>query len=215
MRYREIIREAIHDPHIFKAVFLAGAAGSGKSTVARKLFGGTGLRFVDMDNFSRMYRKTGRTSPSRSEIRQHVKNQRDSLMQGRIGMVIDGTGRYPPDIIRVNRQLQSVGYETKLLFVNVDLEKSLSRTADRAKRPGVDFGREIPADHVQHMWHEVNDNRWQLEQEFGLDFVLLDNNSDGVADLTDVQKMFNSWLQSAPRSNAARDWIKNSKNTSY
>ena len=36
--------EGVNDPHIFKAVFMAGGPGSGKSFVAQKLLGGTGLR---------------------------------------------------------------------------------------------------------------------------------------------------------------------------
>ena len=35
--------EGVNDPHIFKAVFLAGGPGSGKSFVAKNILGGTGL----------------------------------------------------------------------------------------------------------------------------------------------------------------------------
>ena len=37
------VDEGVHDPHIFKAVFMAGSPGAGKSTIANKLFAGTGL----------------------------------------------------------------------------------------------------------------------------------------------------------------------------
>ena len=40
MRVNEIIKqmdEGVNDPHIFKAVFLAGGPGSGKSFVANKM----------------------------------------------------------------------------------------------------------------------------------------------------------------------------------
>ena len=41
--------EGVNDPHIFKAVFLAGGPGSGKSFVAKKILGGTGLRSINSD----------------------------------------------------------------------------------------------------------------------------------------------------------------------
>ena len=44
------IDEGPNDPHIFKAVFLAGGPGSGKSFVANKMLGGTGLKVVNSDD---------------------------------------------------------------------------------------------------------------------------------------------------------------------
>src|SRR6056300_1512344 len=38
------VDEGVNDPHIFKAVFMAGGPGSGKSFVAQNILGGTGLR---------------------------------------------------------------------------------------------------------------------------------------------------------------------------
>ena len=41
--YNEL-QEGVYDPNIFKAFFLAGGPGSGKSYVVRKTTGGTGLK---------------------------------------------------------------------------------------------------------------------------------------------------------------------------
>ena len=48
MRVNEIIKqmdEGVNDPHIFKAVFLAGGPGSGKSFVANKMLSGTATTY--------------------------------------------------------------------------------------------------------------------------------------------------------------------------
>ena len=55
---QDIIEEGVRDPGIFKAIFLAGGPGSGKSFVAQKLFGipekinvsKTGLKMVNQDS---------------------------------------------------------------------------------------------------------------------------------------------------------------------
>ena len=54
------LQEGLQDPNIFKAFFLAGGPGSGKSYVVRKTTGGTGLRVVNSDDaFEAMLKKAG------------------------------------------------------------------------------------------------------------------------------------------------------------
>ena len=47
--YNEL-QEGVYDPNIFKAFFLAGGPGSGKSYVVRRTTGGSGLKIVNSDN---------------------------------------------------------------------------------------------------------------------------------------------------------------------
>ena len=47
---RTPLDEGVYDPNIFKAFFLAGGPGSGKSYVVRRTTGGTGLKIVNSDN---------------------------------------------------------------------------------------------------------------------------------------------------------------------
>ena len=48
VRYHDL-QEGLYDKHIFKAFFLAGGPGSGKTFVTRGAFGGTGLRVINSD----------------------------------------------------------------------------------------------------------------------------------------------------------------------
>ena len=45
-----VLNEGLYDPNIFKAFFLAGGPGSGKTFVTASSFGGTGLRVVNSDS---------------------------------------------------------------------------------------------------------------------------------------------------------------------
>ena len=55
-----ILLEGMNDPSIFKAIFLAGGSGSGKSFVASKTTGGHGLRIVNSDDmFMALAKKAG------------------------------------------------------------------------------------------------------------------------------------------------------------
>ncbi len=55
---RQYINEGVYDPGIFKAFFLAGGPGSGKTFVTQSAFAGTGLKLVNSDvKFERDLRK--------------------------------------------------------------------------------------------------------------------------------------------------------------
>ena len=48
-KFQQYITEGVYDPSIFKAFFLAGGPGSGKSWVSKNALGGMGLKVIDSD----------------------------------------------------------------------------------------------------------------------------------------------------------------------
>ena len=44
------LQEGVYDPNIFKAIFMAGGPGSGKSYVAKRTTSGLGLKMVNSDD---------------------------------------------------------------------------------------------------------------------------------------------------------------------
>ena len=48
-KLNQILAEGVYDPGIFKAFFLAGGPGSGKTFVTQSAFAGTGLKIVNSD----------------------------------------------------------------------------------------------------------------------------------------------------------------------
>ena len=98
------LQEGLQDPNIFKAFFLAGGPGSGKSYVVRYSTGGTGLRVVNSDDVFEKYlkdaglsMKMGSEDPRRDALRGKAKavtaGRQANYIEGRIGLVIDGTGK--------------------------------------------------------------------------------------------------------------------------
>ena len=56
--YEQFLKEGVYDPNIFKAVFMAGGPGSGKSFIAGKTAGGLGLKTINSDDaFERILKK--------------------------------------------------------------------------------------------------------------------------------------------------------------
>ena len=183
MHVNEIIKpveEGVNDPHIFKAVFLAGGPGSGKSFVANKMLSGTGLRTVNSDDiYEYMMRKAGKEltpdniySDEGQEIRnrakQITKNKEASHIEGRLGLIIDGTGKDVAKVQKASEQLKSLGYETMMLFVNTSEDVAQDRNAARA--------RSLPKEQVTKMWQIVQQNLMKFQQLFGAgNFHIVDN----------------------------------------
>ena len=137
------LQEGLYDPNIFKAFFLAGGPGSGKTFVTRGAFGGTGLRVINSDQaFENALKKNNLSlkmpdseSEARDMLRARAKATSDKTLdlsiKGRLGMVIDGTGR---DYDKINLQtslLKQLGYDCYMIFVNTSLDVALERNRRR------------------------------------------------------------------------------------
>ena len=128
MKTFQELQEGLYDPNIFKAFFLAGGPGSGKSYVASKATGGTGLKTVNSDDaFEHMLNKAGlslKMPPEETEPRDVVRGRAKELttkreknyIDGRLGLIIDGTGREVDKILRQKAKLDELGYDLRKHF---------------------------------------------------------------------------------------------------
>ena len=194
--------EGYKDPGIFKAVFLAGGPGSGKTYIAKGLFGipdkvnvsQTGMKMVNSDKelkyllnkfgfgtnldalpdevFSNL---TNPKDPKYSGLRSFAKDltaERRRLYQnGRLGMIIDGTGDDFKKISMEKAELEKIGYQTYMIFVNTTLEVALQRNEKR--------DRVLPQKIVSDSHREVSQNIGGFQGLFGgSNFLIVDNNKD-------------------------------------
>lgn len=203
MRFTEL-EEGVNDPQIFKAVFMAGAPGSGKSTVATKLFAHTGLKSLNVDNFWTLYNKLGKQGDY-EKYWELFQKQEKTLLSGRLGLLIDGTARNPEKMGLAKTRLEELGYDTAMVFVNTSLEVSLGRVQSRAE----ETGRHVDPEFVKDTWEQVQRGLGKLQVMFGRQFFIVDNNR--TPDLTYAAKSFHKWLAVPPNKPAAREWIKAQK----
>lgn len=224
MHVNEIIKqmdEGVNDPHIFKAVFLAGGPGSGKSFVANKMLRGTGLRTINSDDiYEYMMGKSGKEltpddiySDEGQEIRnrakQITKNKQSSHIDGRLGLIIDGTGKDVSKVKKASEQLKELGYETMMLFVNTSEDIAQERNENRP--------RSLPREQVSRMWQSVQQNLMKFQQLFGAGNFHIVDNSGGLEDperkenFLKVDKAIDKFLNKSPSLPQAKNWIKDQK----
>jgi len=212
--FEQFMAEGIHDPSIFKAVFLAGGPGSGKSFIVGKTaLSALGMKVINSDEFfERALAKAG-MKPTPEDIYsdkgQELRNQAKALtgkymdhaLNGRLGLVIDGTGKDYDKIVKQAEKLKKIGYEVAMIFVNTNLESAQARNKKRA--------RTLPEKEVATMWQGVQDNIGKFQNFFGAKMFIIDN-SDGAnyeGAILSTYRKISAWSKTAPTSPAAKAWI--------
>jgi len=219
LSFSQFLQEGVNDPSIFKAVFLAGGPGSGKSFIVGKTaLTALGFKVVNSDAaFERalananmeatpenIYSAKGQAL--RAGAKALTKKMLDNYINGRLGLVIDGTGKDYAKIEKQANRLRELGYEVAMIFVNTDLETALERNRMR--------DRSLPDNEVETMWKDVQKNLGKFQNFFRQKMFIVDNstgsNYEGAVQST--YKRIMSWSKQKPDSPAANTWIKVQKN---
>ena len=205
------LHEGVYDQHIFKAFFLAGGPGSGKSYVVSRTTGGSGLKLVNSDDaFENLLRKAGlslKMPSSEEEPRDVVRGRakeitakkKENYLEGRLGLIIDGTGREAEKILFQKRQLEELGYDTYMIFVNTSLDVALQRNAERS--------RSVPESIVTKSWKAVQHNIGKFNNMFRKGFIIVDNNDAGEEVFDEVWKRVRGLLRKKVTNTRAQNWI--------
>ena len=206
------LQEGVYDPHIFKAIFLAGGPGSGKSYVTRKVTGGLGLKVVNSDpHFEKLIKAAGLSLSmpddefdSREPLRVRAKvvreKQKKNYLEGRLGIIIDGTAKDADKLISQSNGLMSLGYDTHMIFVNTSIDVALQRNAERP--------RSVPEPIVVDYWKAVQNNIGQFSQHFsGGRFIAVDNNDASEDELAKVWKIVRRLVKKKVTNTRAKNWI--------
>ncbi len=232
--------EGYKDPGIFKAVFLAGGPGSGKTYIAKGLFGipdkvnvsQTGMKMVNSDKelkyllnkfgfgtnldalpdevFHNLTGDGKDTSGLRNFAKDLTAERRRLYQNGRLGMIIDGTGDDFKKISGEKAELEKIGYQTYMIFVNTTLEVALERNELR--------DRVLPQSIVSASHKEVNRNIGAFQGLFGSDkFMIVDNNEHKTEDQAKkrfkmlVKQGLNKFVKAPITNKKALSWISKQK----
>ena len=207
------LQEGVNDPNIFKAFCLAGGPGSGKSYVVRKTTGGLGMRVVNSDDaFEKKLKDAGHSLDTRAmdtQVRDKIRDRAKEItkakqtnyIEGRLGLIIDGTGKDFEKITRQARNLEAIGYDTHMIFVNTSLDVALQRNADRARK--------LAEPLVVKSWNDVQKNIGKFNNFFKGNFIIIDNNNATEDILTDVFKRVRSLANKKIQNKRAQQWINN------
>jgi len=138
------------------------------------------------------------------EIRGHAKELTKKMeggyISGRLGLLIDGTGKDFDKIKKASEKLKDVGYDTYMLFVNTSLAVAQKRNLERE--------RSLEPEKVEKMWNQVQDNIGKFQNYFGREnFVLVDNNNAGEEIFNKVYRQVVGLIKKPVKNPVGKKWI--------
>ena len=224
--FQSFVQEGVFDPGIFKAIFLAGGPGSGKSYVAGKTTGGLGLKLINSDDtLEKLLKKHNvpldfaTMSPDMTDKKDMLRGRAkeltfgqlrvkgykgkgalDHYIAGRLGLIIDGTGRDFDDIHRQASYLKRMGYDTYMIFVNTSEQVAQERNAARPRK--------LKPEMVKQMWLAVQQNIGKFQSYFRpTNFIVVDNNKAGEDIFNKVSKRIRGLVKKKVTNPIAIQWI--------
>ena len=130
----DVLMESIEDKGIYKAVFMAGVPGSGKSyTISKVKSGQIEPRIVNTDpiiEYLNTY-KSNVYSQSYNKAKQISKIQLVNYLNGVLPLFVDTTSGFVNILRSRVHILEKLGYDTALIFVNTSLDTAMARAEKR------------------------------------------------------------------------------------
>ena len=147
-------------------------------------------------------------SPKGQEIRGRAKaltkKQQAGFIQGRLGLLIDGTGKDYTKIKKMSDSLRKIGYDTYMMFVNTSLDTAQERNKMRERK--------LEEAEVKKMWNAVQKNLGKFQRYFGREnFILIDNNHADEKVFDKVYVEIGKLIDKEPTRRAAHAWMKSQR----
>ena len=213
------VSEGINDPSLFKVVFVVGGPGSGKSYVSERL-GLRALGFVPINSdiaFEYLMQKKGldfamppeeqdERDIARARAKELTKKKEELAIDGRLGLIIDGTGGSWEKFVSIRNRLETLlGYESFLVFVDTSLDLALYRNQMRERK--------VPNKIVVKKWEQAQSNLTMYKLQFDK-WAVIKNDSQSSEKIEKVHKQIASWARKMPTNKQAQQWIKQQKQPS-
>ena len=211
--FAQLLTEGVYDKGIFKAVFLFGGSGSGKSYIYNKHLKGLGLKVVNSDNaFELTLKKKNIDAKKLADVPKDERDdwylrakvtanmQMDAYIDSRLGLLIDGTGKDLPSVKNLVNLLEGLGYDCIGILISTSLKTALKRNRQRS--------RVLPDEIVQNIHKQVKSNSDKFVSIFKAGFYEI-NNDDGstIADDINLRQKINAFINKKPNNKIAINWI--------
>lgn len=222
IKLKDILFEGVYDKASLKAVIMSGGPGSGKTYMAKQLFGfdktlqrvnlsSFGMKRMDLDYFyTAMMKKHGYSTdvsnmendPKLKDIDKSIRaasinqydRQKDMWIENRMGIILDTVSSNLSRVQDNKNRLEKSGYDVICIFIDTPLDVALERNRNR--------DRKLPDELVTKMWQECESNKEKLKTMFGDDLYMInDKNVD------EIQKRIIKFLNEPIKNPIGKQWI--------
>ena len=227
----DLLNEGVDDPGILKCIFLAGGPGSGKSTVAKELFGiskvtsfsASGLKTINSDNaFEAGLKKSGIDSKQLANIEKNDPVLWD-IIQGKSTNSIRSQAK---DITNQMRTFYEAGRLGMIIDGTGNDTSKIKSQKERAEKLGYDCymvfvntslevakyrnsmrDRVMPDNLVTNIWKDCQNNMGKFQTMFSGNFRIVDNSKTGNNITSDIQKGVDGFIREPLRNPIGKKWV--------
>lgn len=190
--FRNFLNEGINDKGIFKAIFMGGTPGAGKSYVIKSVKSGNiEPKIVNVDKFLEFLSVQRNIDISdagsdpfkalRDESKKLSKKELANFINGALPLFIDGTSAKINNMVQRMGILEFFGYDIGMVWVQTDLDQALERARKRK--------RDVPEDFIKQVNEVSLKNKEFFKSKFKF-FVEVSNNDGELTDKV-IKKVFN------------------------
>lgn len=195
--FRNLINEEIskrNKPSAFKAIFVTGGPGSGKDIVIRKAINEFNLSELNTTQAKEYLNNKHNLVKKNSDLRKESVRTRKSL-------IINGPADNNENIAYIKEELEELGYETMMIFVNT--------TNDISKERNMSLSKMMTESVRQDRWVKSQNNSIEFEKMFDK-FMVFDNSyniTEQLHDIIEINKQTKLFLNSSNFNEIAAEWI--------
>ena len=184
------------DRGMFKAIFVTGGPGSGKDIIVREAIAEN--RAVELNHvqaFDYLMDKQKLSEKSNDFRRESIRNRRP--------LIINGPADACNELLMVKEELEELGYETMMVFVNTTNESSIERNSKLSR---------MMAESVRYdKWSQAQNYKNKYSSVFEK-FILIDNSkslSYIEEHITQTYKFINTFLDRKTYNESSITWLEN------
>ena len=184
-----------------KAIFMAGPAGSGKSTISKQLIPSNFITINVDDSYEELLKTSGigmklaQMSPDElkkagelmGQARKITNTKYQDALKDAKNLLIDSVGGSSKTLLKKKQQLEDLGYSTFIIITYVSPITSLERNMkrDRSLLPNI----------VLRSWRDVNKNIDIYKQAFGNNFTLLNLDPEDANKKFDEEYIIKTFIE--------------------
>ena len=189
----------LHESHyrgMFKAIFVTGGPGSGKDVVLREAI--AEARAVELNSVQAMDYLN-----DKQKLSERTNDYRREAIRNRSPLIINGPADNQEKILAIKEELEELGYDTLMIFVDTTNEASRDRNEKLTK---------MVAESIrQDKWNQAQKSKESYNEVFE-NFIHFDNSAsleDIEETITDTYQTINMFIEDKDFNEISYSWLQN------
>jgi predicted kinase len=181
---------------MFKAIFVTGGPGSGKDVVLREAIAES--RAIELNSVQALDYLN-----DKQKLSEKTSDYRREAIRNRLPLIINGPADNQEKILTIKEELEELGYDTIMVFVDTTNEASKNRNEKLTKM--------VAESTRQYKWYSAQKNKESYSNSFE-NFIHFDNSApleDIEESITDTYQTINTFIESKKFNEISYTWLEN------